>query len=154
MTLVESFDAIAEEFVRRAHSVVWCNVATVDTRGRPRSRILHPLWEGRTGWIATRPNTLKARHLAANASVSLAYVGDPVYPVYVDGVAAWENDIEQKRRIWALFRDAPPPLGYDPATMFVAPDDPGFGLLRVTPRRIELGDMMTLQKQVWREAAR
>jgi uncharacterized pyridoxamine 5'-phosphate oxidase family protein len=145
------FDEIADEFVRRAHSVVWCNVATVDPLGRPRSRILHPYWEGRTGWIATRPTQLKLRHLAANANVSLAYCGDPVKPVYVDGVATWIDDLATRRRVWNLFRDATPPLGYDPGTIFASPEDAGFGLLRITPRRIELGDMTTLQKLVWKE---
>lgn len=38
-----------EEFVERVHNIVWCSMATVDTRDRPRSRIVHPIWEGRTG---------------------------------------------------------------------------------------------------------
>ena len=36
---------IAPKFVEMAHQIVWCTVATVDAKGRPRSRILHPIWQ-------------------------------------------------------------------------------------------------------------
>ena len=36
---------VQDEFIATAHRIVWCGVATVDRRGRPRSRILHPIWE-------------------------------------------------------------------------------------------------------------
>ena len=39
-TLVE----IAPAFVEMAHRIVWGSAATVDREGRPRSRILHPIW--------------------------------------------------------------------------------------------------------------
>ncbi len=42
---IPDFSAIEQEFFDRAHSVVWCNVTTVDAKGRPTSRILHPNWE-------------------------------------------------------------------------------------------------------------
>ena len=42
-----------------AHRIVWCTVATTGADGRPRTRVLHPIWEwdgtGLTGWIATSP---------------------------------------------------------------------------------------------------
>lgn len=52
---------IEGDFLRITADVVWCTVATVDRRGRPRTRILHPIWEvvdGRpVGWSepAARP---------------------------------------------------------------------------------------------------
>jgi hypothetical protein len=138
---VGSFAEIEDEFIRRVHAMVWCNVATVDARGRPRSRILHPIWEGRTGWIGTRRHSFKEGHLAANPYVSLAYVADVVKPVYVDAVAAWDDSPASKRHVWDLFASAPPPLGYDPAPIFGAVDDPGFGLLKLDPWRITLGDV-------------
>ncbi len=67
---VSAFADIEKDFLARVRQIVWCNVATVDRRGRPRSRILHPIWEGRTGWILTGRHTLKTRHLAANPHVS------------------------------------------------------------------------------------
>ena len=43
------FADIADEFAARTQRIVWCTVATVDESGRPRTRILHPIWEGTTG---------------------------------------------------------------------------------------------------------
>ena len=40
-----SLAEISQPFVDMAHSIVWCTVATVDRKGRPRSRVLHPIWE-------------------------------------------------------------------------------------------------------------
>lgn len=148
---------IGQAFLDRVHRMVWCNVATVDGQGRPRSRILHPIWEvdaaSATGWLFTRRETPKARHLAGNPYVSLAYVAEIATPVYVDCLAAWEDDPAQKRRIWEMLRVAPAPLGYDPATIFGAPDDPGLGLLRLAPWRIELDDVSVIPaiRQVWRQ---
>jgi hypothetical protein len=40
--------------VEMAHRIVWCNVASIDRLGRPRSRILHCIrqWDGNelVGW--------------------------------------------------------------------------------------------------------
>jgi general stress protein 26 len=132
------FSDIEAEFIRRVHTMVWCNAATVDGRGRPRSRILHPIWEGSTGWIGTHRHSHKARHLVHNPYVSLAYITDIHKPVYVDCIAEWVNDLDQKRHIWDLFKSTPPPLGYDPAMEFVSVDHEDFGLLKLTPWRIDL----------------
>jgi general stress protein 26 len=138
---VSTFAEIEPEFIERVHRMVWCSVATVDRRGRPRSRILHTIWEGATGWTATRRHSLKSTHLAHNPYVSLAYVSDVVRPVYVEARAAWAEDLADKQRIWDLFRTAPPPLGYDPEPIFQRVDNPEYGLLRLTPWRIELADV-------------
>jgi hypothetical protein len=62
------------EYLGRVHDTARCNAATVDTRGRPRSRIWHPIWGGKTGRIATNRNTLKIRHPARNPYLSLCYL--------------------------------------------------------------------------------
>jgi hypothetical protein len=144
---ISDFDGIADEFRRRAHAATWCSVATVDSRGRPRSRVLHPIWEGRTGWIGTRRSSFKARHLALNPHVSLTYMADLERPVYVDCVAEWADDRADREHAWNLFLHAPPPLGYDPAPIFKDLD--GFGLLRLIPWRIDLVDT-PFQRRVWR----
>ncbi len=136
-----SFDEIAEKFITRVHAMVWCNLATIDTGGRPRSRLLHAIWDGSTGYIATRRQSPKARDIDIVPYVSLAYVGDIVHPVYVDCFTEWAEDAETKQHVWQLFLNAPPPLGYDPAPIFGAVDDPDFGVLRLIPHRIELGDV-------------
>jgi general stress protein 26 len=148
---IRNFNDIQEEFVRRAHDAVWAAVATVDQAGRPRSRVLHPIWEGQVGWIATRPHSHKAKHLKRNPYVSLAYLKDPLNPVYVDCKANWEADPAEKKRVWELFRAAPPPLGYDPQVAFGSVDDPRFGVLRLTPWRIQLYTLDG-ENKVWHAA--
>ncbi len=140
---VASFAEIQDEFMARVKRIVWCTVATVDTKGRPRTRILHPNWEGTTGWICTGRNTLKTKHLAANPNVSLTYWDPQLLNVYVDAVASWEDDPSEKRRIWEMFKANPFPYGYDPAMIpgWTVPEAPGFGILKVTPRRIELSGL-------------
>jgi hypothetical protein len=135
---VAEFAEIEAEFIQRVHTMVWCSVATVDAHGRPRSRILHPIWEGATGWIGTHRNSYKHRHLAQNPYMSLAYITEIMRPVYVDVTAAWVDDLAEKRRIWDLFANTPPPLGYDPALDFIRYDHENFGVLRLTPWRIAL----------------
>lgn len=135
---VNDFAEIEEEFLKRVNSMVWCAAATIDRQGRPRSRILHPIWEGSTGWIGTHRGSHKSKHLARSPYMSLAYITQPMSPVYVDCVAEWVEEINQKRRIWDLFKYAPPPMGYDPKSTFISYDHENFGLLKLTPWRIAL----------------
>jgi general stress protein 26 len=140
---VASFEDIREEMMSRVQRIVWATVATVDTRGRPRQRILHPVWEGTTAWICTGRNTLKTKHLAANPNVSVTYWDPEHRQVYIEGTAEWEDDPAEKRRVWDLFKSHPFPYGYDPSIIagWTSPDAPAFGILKVTPRRIELSGM-------------
>lgn len=135
---ITHFADIEAEFHQRVNTMIWCNVATVDTQGRPRSRILHPLWEGSTGWILTHRDSYKSRDLAHNPYVSLAYIQNVMNPVYVDCLTSWENDLAVKQRIWDWVKNTPEPLGFDPAHDFERPDNPRFGLLKLTPWRIAL----------------
>ncbi len=147
-TRVTSFSEIETEFIQRVHTVVWCSFATLDTQNRVRSRVLHPLWEGATGWIATRRHSPKEQQLAHNPHASLAYVADIVKPVYVDCLAEWDDTTASKERIWETFKAVAPPLGYDPALFFHSVDHPDYGLLRLTPWRIELFDA-TGETKIW-----
>jgi general stress protein 26 len=136
---VTSFEELAADFDARVRRIVWCTFATVDRRGRPRSRILHPYWEGPIGWILTGRNTLKTRHLAANPWVSCAYWDPQHERVHAECRAEWVDDVAEKRRIWELFRAAAPPYGYDPIAFWPkGPEDADTGLLRLEPWRIEL----------------
>ena len=148
---IASFEEIEQEFLERVQRAVWCNVATIDRQGRPRSRILHPIWEGATGWITTNPQTLKAKHLARHPYVSLAYIADIAKPVYVDCKTEWIDDLEEKQRIWELVKNTPPPMGFDPAPIYERVDHPKFGVLKLTPWRIELYSFPAAS-QVWRPA--
>lgn len=152
---VRSFAEIEEDFMSRVRRIAWCSVATVDRQGRPRQRILHPIWEGTTGWIATGRHSFKAKHLARNPHVSLSYWDPKHQQAYVDCTAEWDDRIEEKRRIWELYKTTPPPLGYDPGIIWRGgAEDPTFGLLRLRPWRIELYGLEDLGVQrpprVWR----
>jgi hypothetical protein len=151
---VTSFDEINDDFERRVQSIVWCTVTTVDRRGRPRSRILHPIWEGTTGWIATGRHSFKAKHLAANPCVSLSYWDPEKGLAYAECLAEWADAPEVRARIWRLIKSTPPPVGYDPALFWPAPDHESFGVLRLSPWRIEVHSLAEMaQRQpsrVWR----
>jgi hypothetical protein len=139
---------VQKEFVDRAHRIVWCTVATVGRDNRPRTRILHPLWELEdelVGWIVTRATPVKVRHLAYSPYLSCSY-WEPGHEVAVaDCRAEWVTDRATRQRVWELYRDAPPPLGYDFWSVF--PDGPAGespSLLQLAPYRLRLSDVESL----------
>ena len=135
---------IAPAFVEMAHRIVWCIAATVDEDGRPRTRVLHPIWEWDgarlVGWVATSPGSPKARHLAEHPLVSLTYWDSSHDTCTADCVATWELGADERRAGWRRFADAPPPVGYDPSIIpdWPDPDAPAFGVLRLEPTRLRL----------------
>lgn len=144
---VASFGEIEAEFMRRVAKTVWCTMATVDTRGRPRTRIIHPIWEGSAGYIGTGRHSLKEKHIAKNPYVSFTY-WDPTHEqVYVDAKAEWLDDAADRRRVWELYKSTPPPLGYDPGMIWPGgPDSEDVGVLKLTPWRIELWSLGRLMQ--------
>jgi hypothetical protein len=150
---------VQKEFLARAHRIVWCTVATVGPDLRPRTRILHPLWEldaELIGWIVTRATPVKVRHLEYSPYLSCSYWEPGQEVAVADCRAEWVDDPATRQRVWELYRDAPPPLGYDFWSVF--PDGPATGgraggaafnrespsLLRLTPYRLRLSDVETL----------
>ncbi len=95
----DTFVDIEPEFRERIDRMVWACVATIDTRGRLSTRILHPIWDGRTGWIGTHRSSSKRLHLERSPYVSLAWVSDPVRPVYVEAAAMWETSQGIRRHV-------------------------------------------------------
>jgi hypothetical protein len=135
----------ATAFVEMAHRIVWATVATVDGRGRPRGRILHPywLWDGTAlvGWIATGPTAVKRAHLEASPFVSVTYWTTDHDTCTAECAAAWAFDDERRRQVWDLFKDAPAPVGYDPAIVpawSAGPTSPAFAALRLEPWRLRV----------------
>jgi hypothetical protein len=134
----------ATAFIDIAHRIVWCTVATVDATGSPRSRVLHPIWEfdgeQLTGWIATSPQSVKARHLMREPRVSLTYWDATHDVATADCTTFWELDAESRRRGWHRFADAPAPVGYDPSIVpgWAGPDAETFGILRLEPTRLRV----------------
>ncbi len=141
MIEVVDFSAIETEFMQRAQYAVYCNVATVDLNGRPRSRVMHAVWDGPLGYVITWPQSHKAKHLANNPHVSLAYIGNPLKPLYAECVASWVTDPQEQWRIWNLHKTIPPPLGFDPTPHYGSIEGQYFGLLQFTPWRIELAEL-------------
>jgi len=139
------------EFIARVQKAIYCSMATIDRKGRPRSRIMHPIWDGPIGWVISWPESHNAKHLAGNPYVSLAYIHDKNKPVYVDAAAEWIDDVAEKHRIWKLHQTTPPPLGFDPQPHYGTINHQYYGLLRLTPWRIELGDLSG-KPIIWRPA--
>ena len=141
MMEVSRFAEIQAEFMVRVNEAVYCNMATIDRKNRPRSRIIHPIWDGLIGWVISWPASHKAKHLEHNRYVSLAYIQNSEKPVYIDAEAGWVGDIEEKHRIWDLHKATPSPLGFDPQPHYGTIEHQYYGLLRFTPWRIELGEL-------------
>ncbi len=144
MTAVTRLDELAEEFVTMAHRIVWCSVATVDAAGRPRSRVLHPIWEWDgeelVGWIATGPTPAKLAHLDHSPFVSCTYWAPSQDTCTADCAARWCHDLPTRERVWNLFAGAPAPVGYDPAIIpgWDDPSSAGFTVLRLEPWRLRV----------------
>jgi hypothetical protein len=127
-----------------AHRIVWCSAASVDTDGRPRSRILHPLWswDGTTltGVVATDPTSTKRAHLDATPFLSCNYWLPDHDTCVAECRTEWLLDDESRATTWQRFVDAPAPVGYDPSIIpgWDAPDSPAFGVLRLVPWRVRV----------------
>jgi hypothetical protein len=136
---VTDLQEVAPAFVDLAHRIVWATVATVDTKDRPRSRILHPIWEwdgeALTGWIATAPTPLKRAHLERSPFVTVNY-WDPTHDTCTaDCRATLLLDDESRAATWARFASGPAPVGYDPSIVpgWDSPASEGFAALRLDP---------------------
>jgi len=135
---------VAPAFVAMAHRIVWCTVATVDTHGRPRSRILHPIWQwdGQQllGWIGTGPTPTKRAHIQAHPYASLNYWSPNHDTCVAECHASWAFDDETRTMVWELFRHGPEPVGYDPAIVpgWGSPTSDTFAALRLEPWRLRV----------------
>lgn len=135
---------VAPAFVAMAHQIVWAGVATVDAQGRPRSRILHPIWqwdgERLTGWIATSPTPAKRAHLAAHPYASVNYWSPTHDTCVAECRAALLVDDATRVMVWELFKSGPQPVGYDPAIVpaWPGPTAEAFAVLRLEPWRLRV----------------
>ncbi len=106
-------------------SIIWCTVATVDHGGSPRTRLMHPVWAwsgaAPTGLVTARTTPLKLRHLSEHPDVSCFYWDPSHHTVAIDAVARWLS-ADERSRAWDEIAGAPPPVGFDPATIW--PDGP------------------------------
>jgi len=141
---MNNLDDVAPAFVTMAHQIVWASVATVDGNGRPRSRILHPIWQWNgnnlVGWIATSPTPIKRAHLKDSPYVSVNYWTPTHDTCAAECEAAWVFDDETRTMVWNLFLNAPPPVGYDPSIIpaWENPTVAAFAALRLEPWRLRV----------------
>jgi general stress protein 26 len=152
-----TFAEFQTDFLRLTQQAVWCSLTTLDRNDRPRSRIVHPIWEVTrdrpVGWLATRRSPIKVAHLSHSREVSCAYWQPSHNAVMLQCRANWVDDPAPKQRIWYLFANTPPPLGYDPQSIWSGgPSDPDYSLLRLDAWRVQIVTVQTLtskRARVW-----
>ena len=141
---MNTLSEVAPAFVEMAHRIVWATAATVDARGRTRSRILHPIWQWDgsrlIGWIATGPTPTKRAHLKASPYISLNYWSASHDTCVAECRAEWVFDDEGRTRIWNLFLNTPPPVGYNPTIIpaWTSPTCDAFAVIRLEPWRLRV----------------
>jgi pyridoxine/pyridoxamine 5'-phosphate oxidase len=160
--MMNTLDDTASAFVEMAHRIVWCSAATVDAHGRPRSRILHPIWQwdgqDLVGWIATSPTAIKHAHIKASPYISLNYWTTSQDTCVAECRVSWALDDQTRTRIWNLFLKTPEPLGYDPSIIpaWQSPTAEAFAILRLDPWRLRVFPGSVFRRQGgtvlnWRE---
>ncbi len=160
---MHDFAQVAPAFVEMAHRIVWATVATVDDHGRPRSRILHPIWQWDgarlVGWIATSPSPVKRAHLAAHPYASVNYWQPSHDTCVAECRAALHVDDDTRVAVWNLFTGGPQPVGYDPSIVPSwrgGPTSENFAAIRLEPWRLRVFPGTVLLGQggevlTWRE---
>ena len=141
---MNELNEVAPAFVEMAHKIVWASAATVDTKGRPRSRILHPIWQwdGETlvGWVGKGPTPLKRAPLDATPYISLNYWDTSHDTCVAECKTTWAFDDETRTMVWNLFLNTPPPIGYDPKIIpqWTSPTCEAFAALKLEPWRLRV----------------
>ena len=154
------FRTFESDFLTFTGDIVYCTVTTVDTKRRPRSRIMHPIFEvvdgDPRGWAVTDRSPVKSRHIAGNPYVACSYWSPAQNTVALDCTASWVDDTDVRRYVWDLFSSPEPPgwgdmSGYGAAGI----QHPQFQILALTPWRIQIlrGEQFAagdLVPRVWR----
>ena len=129
-----------------AKKAIWCALATVDD-DEPRVRMVHPTWEGDVLWVATGPDTAKARQIQANNTVDVQFqvAPDDYVHLMVRGKATVLTDQATKDHVWEV-------MDYDLNQFWPdGPTSPGYCAIRIEPTRVELSEMFgTTNKRVWK----
>jgi len=158
---MQALHEVAPAFVEMAHQIVWCSAASVDAKRRPRSRVLHPIWEWDgerlRGWIGTGATLTKRAHLDHTPYLSLNYWAPSQDTCVAECRATWAFDDETCTEVWNRLASTPPPVGYDPATIpqWDEPTSETFSVLVLEPWRLRVfpgsvlltgaGDVLTWQ---------
>ncbi|WP_052852946.1 pyridoxamine 5'-phosphate oxidase family protein [Streptomyces avicenniae] len=152
---VPEFAALEDEFNTFVGAIRYATMVTIDTRDRPRTRVLIPVWEKSEGqplgWLATYRTPVKAAHLAHNPHTSFAYWAPGNNSVAIDAVAAWEDAEHVKEHVWDLYaRTSPRGAGYHLGSFWKSPADPALHVLRLTPWRVQVIRGLDLRSRIWR----
>ena len=141
---MQELSRVGPAFLEMAHEIVWASVATIDRKGRPRTRVLHPIWEwdgeSLIGWIGTGPTPLKRAHLDKSPFCSVNYWAPSQNTCVAECRASWGFDLETRRKLWDRLKHGPSPVGYDPAMIpgWDGPESDSFAALRLDPWRLRV----------------
>ncbi len=141
---MNELEQVAPAFVEMAHEIVWASVATVDRLDRPRSRVLHPIWQWDgtqlVGWVGTAPTPLKLAHIVRSPYCSVNYWAPSQNTCVAECRATFFRDLDTRERVWDLLKNAPSPVGYDPAIIpgWETHESEGFAALRLDPWRLRV----------------
>jgi hypothetical protein len=153
MFRMNELSKVAPAFIEMAHRIVWATAATVDAKGRPRSRILHPVWEWDgnrlVGWIGTSPTPTKRAHLKASPFISLNYWSPAHDTCVAECRAEWIFDDEGRTTVWNKLLNAPPPVGYNPTVVatWTHPTCEAFAGLKLDPWRLRVFPASILRRE-------
>ncbi len=135
---------VAPKFIEMAHRIVWATAVTVDSQSRPRSRILHPIWqwngEHLVGWIGTSPTPIKRAHLSANPYMSINYWDSSHDTCLAECRANLLLDDTSRMMVWNLLLNTPEPVGYDPSIIsaWTSPTAEAFAVIKLEPWRLRV----------------
>lgn len=137
-----------------ANKATWAYLATA-LGDQPKVRVVHPAFEEERLWIATGRNSAKARHIERNPKVELFFqIGPELVHLTVTGIARFIDDQVEKTRVWQE-----KVFDYDLAQFWPSgPESSDFGLILVSPLRVELTTLADLTQgnkpEVWRPASK
>lgn len=146
-----TLDEIAPRFREMAHSIGMAVAATVGPDGRPRTRVVQPVWEwddgGLVGWVSTEAGSPKLADLRRTPALSLTYWDPGQDTCSADCEVEIVTDDAVRAATWDRFLRAPGAARVDLAThpAWDGPADPAFGVLRLRPTRLRVmdGTLMT-----------
>jgi general stress protein 26 len=106
----------------------------------PKIRIVTPVKDGLTVWIATFSESRKVKQIKVNPDVQLLFFTEEYKQVVTySGKGEIIQDLKEKRRVWNIF--------YDLTPYFSSYDSEEFGLIKVTPVSIEFINREAQQRE-------
>ncbi len=144
-----SLEEIAPRFRDTAHAIGMAVAATVDAAGRPRTRVVQPVWEWSggelTGWMTTVATAPKVADVQRLPVLSLTYWNPAQDTATADCAVEVLGDAAERAAAWARVATAPGAARFDPSSHWSGPDDPTFGVLRLRPTALQVmeGTLMT-----------